>query len=54
MQRRTPGNYYDAVRRGMFAASHGNGKLKAMVELVHDKRDSLDAVVITGDIATTG
>jgi 3',5'-cyclic AMP phosphodiesterase CpdA len=54
LQRRTPGNFYDAVRQGTYAASHGNGKLKALTDLVHDKRSSLDAVVITGDIATTG
>jgi len=54
LQRRTPGNFYDAVRKGIYAASHGNGKLKALVELVHNKKSSLDAIVITGDIATTG
>jgi 3',5'-cyclic AMP phosphodiesterase CpdA len=54
LQRRTPGNFYDAVRKGMYAATHGSGKLKALVDLVHEKRNSLDSVLITGDIATTG
>jgi 3',5'-cyclic AMP phosphodiesterase CpdA len=54
LQRQTPGNFYDAVRKGIYGASHGNGMLKALVELVYQKRSSLDGVVVTGDIATTG
>jgi 3',5'-cyclic AMP phosphodiesterase CpdA len=54
LQRRTPGNFYSAVRKGTYAATHGPGKLKALVQLVHELKNSLDAVLITGDIATTG
>lgn len=54
LQRRSPGNYYDAIRDGIFAASHGKGKLTALVNLVHNLKATLDAVLITGDIATTG
>lgn len=54
LNRRSPGNFYNAILQGTYAASHGNGKLKALVELVHDLKSSLDAIVITGDIATTG
>jgi 3',5'-cyclic AMP phosphodiesterase CpdA len=53
-QRRSPGNYYDAIRNGIYAASHGKGKLTALVNLVHNLRATLDAILITGDIATTG
>lgn len=54
MSRRSPGNYYHAVRNHTYAASHGSGKLNALVNLVHDVKDSLDGILITGDIATTG
>lgn len=54
LQRRPPGDYYDAVRHGIYAASHGKGKLTALVNLVHNLKATLDAILITGDIATTG
>jgi hypothetical protein len=54
MSRRSPGNYYQAVRSHTYAASHGSGQLNALVNLVHDVKDSLDGILITGDIATTG
>jgi DNA repair exonuclease SbcCD nuclease subunit len=52
--RRSPGNFYDAVRHGTYAASHGTDKLRALVNLVYRLREELRAVLITGDIATTG
>lgn len=54
LNRRSPATYYDAVRKGTYAATHSTGKLRALVSLVHRLRDQIDAVVITGDIATTG
>jgi 3',5'-cyclic AMP phosphodiesterase CpdA len=54
LQRRSPGNYYDAMRDGIYAASHGKGKLTALVNLVHSLKATIDAILITGDIATTG
>lgn len=54
MSRRSPGNYYHAIRKHTYAASHGSGQLNALVNLVHDVKDSLDGILITGDIATTG
>lgn len=54
LQRRPPGDYYDAIRNGIYAASHCKGKLTALVNLVHNLRATLDAILITGDIATTG
>jgi 3',5'-cyclic AMP phosphodiesterase CpdA len=43
-----------AIRKGTYAASHSTGRLKALVELVYKLESRLDAVMITGDIATTG
>lgn len=54
LNRRSPGNYYDAIRHGTYAASHGTDKLRALVTLVYRLRRELHAVLITGDIATTG
>jgi 3',5'-cyclic AMP phosphodiesterase CpdA len=44
----------DALHKGTYAASHSTGRLKALVRLVYKLESRLDAVIITGDIATTG
>lgn len=54
LDRRSPATYYDAIRNGTYAASHSTRKLRALVSLVYRLRDQIDAVLITGDIATTG
>jgi predicted phosphodiesterase len=50
----SPGNFKTTARQGTYAASYSTGKLSAVVSLAHKIKDSLDAIVITGDIATTG
>lgn len=50
----SPGNFKTTARQGTYAASYSTGKLEAVVSLAHKVKDSLDAIVITGDIATTG
>jgi len=50
----SPGNFKTTARQGTYAASYSTGKLSAVVSLAHKVKDSLDAIVITGDIATTG
>ena len=50
----SPGNRWDAIHNGNYAASHSPGKLKALVSLAYGMRNSLKAILITGDIATTG
>jgi 3',5'-cyclic AMP phosphodiesterase CpdA len=54
INRRSPGNLINTVSKGIFAASHSNSKLGAIVNLVNAEQKKLDAIVITGDIATTG
>src|SRR5947209_12696389 len=43
-----------ALKDGTFAASHCPSKLRALVLLVDRLRPTLDGIIITGDIATTG
>lgn len=50
----SPGTFKTTARQGTYAASYSTGKLSAVVSLAHKVKDSLDAIVITGDIATTG
>jgi 3',5'-cyclic AMP phosphodiesterase CpdA len=61
LQRRSPGNYLNTILKGIYtilkgtyAASHSPGMLRALVTLADSQKGSLDAIVLTGDIATTG
>jgi DNA repair exonuclease SbcCD nuclease subunit len=54
MNRRSLKDIYKAILRGTYAASYSQGILKALVEFVHSRKGSLDAILITGDISTTG
>jgi len=50
----SPGNFTRTAREGTYAASYSSGKLSAVVALAYKIKDSLDAIVITGDLATSG
>ena len=53
---RTPGNIIDAVTNRMLASSYDPAILQRFADFVHDQASKalVDAVLLTGDIATTG
>jgi 3',5'-cyclic AMP phosphodiesterase CpdA len=56
MDHLTPGTLYDAVVEGILVSSYDVTVLQRFTDFVYQQvaRGSLDAVILTGDIATTG
>jgi 3',5'-cyclic AMP phosphodiesterase CpdA len=54
MSKRALGNISDTLRNFTFAPSYCPYKLARFVRFVRRVKDSVDAIIITGDIATTG
>lgn len=52
--KRTIEEWAEGVSNHAYCASYDPGRLKGIVQLAHDVRERIDAIVITGDIATTG
>lgn len=50
----TAGNIWNALKKGSFAASYSRQNLRALIRFIRENRKQTDAVVVTGDIATTG
>jgi 3',5'-cyclic AMP phosphodiesterase CpdA len=52
----TPGNTYNSAVNRMLASTYDPSVLQRFADFVHDRaaRGTLDAVIMTGDIATTG